>query len=181
MFRYGIADSCARISGSIQPVPHPRRRTGIFAAGTGDAVGEGLTTFGDHLVAETSECMGVWDSAVSAMGERKGVEPLSADEARAHYWRFAAMTDTEVPQPRPITPQAAENALAQAGAHGIDRLIRDYEDDNIGSPSAESLFAPFGGVRGTTDAQREAVIDVLSRNAGHSDRIWRLAMDQAQR
>lgn len=143
-------------------------------------VGEGSTTLGDQLEAEQQESMGVWESAASSMVAHEGVQPLSPDEGRTHYWRFAALADPSVPEPQRIPERSADRAEADVRAMGVDRMVRDYEDDNVASSSAESLFAPFGGVQGTTDIQREAVVEVLTRNAGHSDRLWALAMERAR-
>lgn len=145
-------------------------------------IGDGSVTFGELMEAqEKTDTSGVWGATERAMHGHEGVTPLSAEQVRGEYWRFAAMSNPSVPQPVRIPQQDADRAAADAERIGIDWMVRAYEDDNIASDSAESLFAPFGGVQGTTDAQREAVIDVLSRNGGYSNQLWSVALEQARK
>lgn len=171
----------------MEAAPGRRARLGYHRDGRtrGDVgwdtpIGEDQTSsVGDMVESTPQESMSVWDRAADAMVDRPGLPGMSAEQLRSQYWQFAKRDDDAVPETvrlRGSDAAAAHNTVAERGVTG---LLSDYEDDNIGSPTADALFAPFGGVAGTTDTEREAVMGVLTRNRDRAEQLWQIAYERA--
>lgn len=181
------------IASSIVATQEPRRRApkdfhrtrrtvSLDAPAHGAASGEGPTPLSDQLVGEP-------DAAQEAHERQRELGPIgdtvhqlaaSGDHAGARRQAWDAIAEL-AHAPAVLRSSVTERRAASArravrGAGGAGAVAQAYARGLAEPEQADALFAPFGPI---SDAQRDAVVAVLTTRRRLADELWDTAIRAA--